>query len=129
MWSLLEARQGTSATVADVDPQDVLDGAGDDVSTGDPTFDEIGAEAARQLYARLQGGEKLPGTDLMKVVASYFKAKEEALRHQPAEEVTYTLVELLADVNLPAERKTELLIAERDHYLSQVALIEEALKE
>lgn len=110
-----------------LDPAAELERALDDVSTGDPTFDEIGSEATRLLYARLKDGEKLPGTDLMKMVASYFKAKEEALRHQPAEEVTYTLVELLADVNLPAERKTELLTVERDYHLAQLALIEEAL--
>lgn len=110
-----------------LNPAEVLEGADDDISTGDPTFDDIGAEATRQLYARMSSGEKLPGTDLMKIVASYFKAKEDALRHKPTEDVTYTIVELLADVNLPAERKTELLTAERDHYLSQLALIDAAL--
>lgn len=110
-----------------LDPAAELERALEDGTTGDPTFDDIGALSARRLYALLQSGEKVPGTDLMKVVASYFKAKEEALRQQPAEEVTYTLPELLADVNLPPERKTELLTVERDHHLAQLALIEEAL--
>lgn len=112
-----------------LDPQAVLDGAADDTSTGDPTFDEIGLEASRQLMARISAGEKLPGTDLMKVVVKYFDEKAKALANQPEAEATYTLVELLADVNLPAARKRELLTVERDHHLSQLELIEEALKE
>jgi hypothetical protein len=58
-----------------------------------------------QLYTRIQAGEKLPGTDLMKIVAAYFKAKEEALKQQAVEDKVYTLTDLIADVNLPPERK------------------------
>lgn len=113
--------------MADLEPLD-LAGALDEVSTGDPTFDDIGSEAARQLHARLQDGERLPGTDLMKIVASYFKAKEEALRNQPDEEIVFTLPELLADINLPAERKHQLLQTERDYHQAQLALIDNALE-
>ena len=105
-----------------------LDGLLDDEgSTGDPTFDQIGKEAASQLYARIQVGEKLPGTDLMKIVAAYFKAKEEALKQQAVEDKVYTIVELIADVNLPPERKEELLRSEHAALTRQLSDIEKAL--
>ena len=103
---------------------DILD---DDGTTGDPSFDQIGKEAAAQLYKRIQDGEKLPGTDLMKIVAAYFKAKEEALKQQAVEDKVFTLVELLADVNLPPERKTELLRSEHAFLSKQLSDIEQAL--
>lgn len=107
---------------------DALDSILDDEgTTGDPTFDQIGKEAAAQLYKRIQAGEKLPGTDLMKIVAAYFKAKEEALRQQAADDTVYSIVELLADVNLAPERKTELLRKEHAFLSSQLADIEKAL--
>lgn len=109
--------------------EDPLEDLLDDGSTGDPTFDQIGKEAAEQLYKRIKAGEKLPGTDLMKIVASYFKAKEEALRQQTVEDTVYTLVELLADVNLPAERKTELLRTEHAFLSKQLVEIEKVLIE
>jgi len=108
--------------MADLD--DIVD---DDGTTGDPTFDEIGKEAAKQLKARIDAGEKLPGTDLMKIVTAYFKAKEEALKQKAVEDKVFTLVELLADVNLPPERKTELLRLEHAFLSKQLSDIEQAL--
>jgi len=108
--------------MADLD--DLLD---DEGTTGDPTFDQIGKEAAAQLYARIQAGEKLPGTDLMKIVAAYFKAKEEALKAQAVEDKVYTLTDLIADVNLPKERKEELLRSEHAFLTRQLSDIEQAL--
>jgi hypothetical protein len=108
--------------MADLD--DLLD---DEGTTGDPTFDEIGREASNQLYDRIKAGEKLPGTDLMKIVAAYFKAKEEALKQQAVEDKVYTLTDLIADVNLPKERKTELLRSEHAFLSRQLSDIEQAL--
>lgn len=96
------------------------------MSASDPvdvTLEEMRDELLQQLY---ENRKELKGIALvqgLKAIASLVGLDD----GEEAGEITYTLPELLADVNLPAERKAELLTAERDHYLAQLALIDEAL--
>lgn len=94
-----------------------------DDEADDVTIEKMRDELLQQLY---ENRKELKGIALvqgLKAIASLVGVGDD----DAAGEVGYTLVELLADVNLPAERKTELLAAERDYHLSQLALIDDAL--
>lgn len=88
------------------------------------SIEEMRDELVKQLYqnrAELKGIALVQG---LKAIASLIGLDDgEAVGETPP-----ALPELLADVNLPQERKHELLAAERDYHLSQLSLIEEALK-
>lgn len=96
----------------------------DDAGDPQPTIEEMRDGLLKQLYANraeLKGVALVQG---LKTLASLVGLDP----GEAAGEETYTLPDLLADVNLPEERKRELLTNERGWHLSQVVLIEEALK-
>lgn len=94
----------------------------DDVG-GDISVETMRDELLKQLYlqrADLKGIALVQG---LKAIASLVGLDD----GEAVGETSYTLVELLEDVNLPVERKRELLTLEHSYHLSQLALIEEAL--
>jgi hypothetical protein len=97
----------------------------DDLDTGEGVaLETVRDELLQQLYDNRKELKGIALVQGLKAIASLVGLDD----GEAVGEVSYTLVELLEDVNLPAERKRELLSAERDHHLAQLALIEEALE-
>ena len=107
------------------DISDALDAIGEDPD--DPTFGEIGKLAVEELEKRLtEHPEELPGTDLIKFVTAYFKAKSERQIPGTADQHFSLLEQVDA---LPTEHAQKLLKAEIAHLHAELERYEQKLEE
>lgn len=107
---------------------EALDALTDDPT--DPSFNAIGRLATSELLRRLRtDASALPGTDLMKLVTAYFKAKAAGEAEDTPVEPDPDVLELVSSPGLPVERKRELLLSERTKTVERLSALDQAIEE
>ena len=100
------------------------------VGDGDPDFAELVSAAGKELTRRLdRDPDSIPGTFLIKLWLDGNKALRAGDAPSEDSPPDPDVLELISNPGLPAERKIELLNAEREKVVERLAEINLALKE
>ena len=131
---MVPGRLGRREAVTDIDriDQAALSAALDALAENpaDPSFNEIGRLATNELLRRLrEDAYSLPGTDLMKLVTAYFKAKAAGEADDTPPEPDPDVLTLVSSPGLPGSRKRELLLSERAKIVERLSALDTAREE